>query len=466
MEVLRALIDRRHKRWHSSGNILNRHATSELKICRGGARGASTQPLDYRSANLPLSYRGRAPFSLPNHLSDGVSVLVAWTVTPDHAPEKGRDIAGVRSAVIKAITRKIRSTGHHITHDVCCDKAIGTRAAPIVGGLMLCPNSPEMHTCPYLSPEVTSQVLSELQVKYAIAARIIWSSLPPLPQRYSGCEEPFWTRATELYKSPRAHCVKSLESWAAVSASHEYIGTKGTAPETDRLDRGKARLDTTRLPTKAMRVRFPAGSLLDFRTWEPYRTMLLVGGFSRGFPVSPPLHSSAAAHSPHLDVKSRLNLFTRSLTEPRSALDCFIRPCVYLAVENAEEMHGSVPPQATISNDAIARKGGGGAEELKDLLVSRPVEIRTWRTHPLSGCLPSDAVPSDLRGKLLKPRAASHKCRALLFWKDLVKLILHEAEEYPGSRSEAGLREISKNGPTRLDAQQNEDDADDIFPVE
>ncbi|KAJ8883609.1 hypothetical protein PR048_015453 [Dryococelus australis] len=42
-------------------------------------------------------------------------------------------------------------------------------------------------------------------------------------------------------------------------------------------------------PTKANRVRSP-----DFRKWESCRTMPLVGGFSRGSPVSPPSHSDAA----------------------------------------------------------------------------------------------------------------------------------------------------------------------------
>ncbi|KAJ8894464.1 hypothetical protein PR048_007118 [Dryococelus australis] len=42
-------------------------------------------------------------------------------------------------------------------------------------------------------------------------------------------------------------------------------------------------------PTKANRVQSPAGSLLDFCRWESCRTLLLVGGFSRGSPVSPAL---------------------------------------------------------------------------------------------------------------------------------------------------------------------------------
>ncbi|KAJ8890622.1 hypothetical protein PR048_010131 [Dryococelus australis] len=39
--------------------------------------------------------------------------------------------------------------------------------------------------------------------------------------------------------------------------------------------------------TKANRFQTPAGSLPDFRKWESCRTMPLVGGFSRVFPVSP-----------------------------------------------------------------------------------------------------------------------------------------------------------------------------------
>ncbi|KAJ8888667.1 hypothetical protein PR048_008159 [Dryococelus australis] len=40
-------------------------------------------------------------------------------------------------------------------------------------------------------------------------------------------------------------------------------------------------------PTEANRVRFPAGSLPDFRMQESCRMMPLMGGFSRGSPVSP-----------------------------------------------------------------------------------------------------------------------------------------------------------------------------------
>ncbi|KAJ8872116.1 hypothetical protein PR048_025718 [Dryococelus australis] len=36
----------------------------------------------------------------------------------------------------------------------------------------------------------------------------------------------------------------------------------------------------------------------DYRVWESYQTIPLVGGFSRGSPVSPPFNSSAAPYSP------------------------------------------------------------------------------------------------------------------------------------------------------------------------
>ncbi|KAJ8891643.1 hypothetical protein PR048_004171, partial [Dryococelus australis] len=74
-------------------------------------------------------------------------------------------------------------------------------------------------------------------------------------------------------------------------------------------------------PPKAYRVRFPAGSPPDYRMWESCRTMPLVGGFSRGSPVSPRPCYPALLHtkphftligSQHLDVKSRPNLSTHS----------------------------------------------------------------------------------------------------------------------------------------------------------
>ncbi|KAJ8894645.1 hypothetical protein PR048_007309 [Dryococelus australis] len=57
----------------------------------------------------------------------------------------------------------------------------------------------------------------------------------------------------------------------------------------------------------------------DFRMWESYQAMPLVGGFFRGSPVSPPFNSGAIPYSPHftligsqdLNVKSHPNLSHR-----------------------------------------------------------------------------------------------------------------------------------------------------------
>ncbi|KAJ8865793.1 hypothetical protein PR048_033315 [Dryococelus australis] len=62
-------------------------------------------------------------------------------------------------------------------------------------------------------------------------------------------------------------------------------------------------------PIKAIRVQSPDGSLLDFRKWNSCRTKPLVGGFSRGSPVSPfilaLLHSNLISPSPVIDVIER-----------------------------------------------------------------------------------------------------------------------------------------------------------------
>ncbi|KAJ8865781.1 hypothetical protein PR048_033303 [Dryococelus australis] len=59
-------------------------------------------------------------------------------------------------------------------------------------------------------------------------------------------------------------------------------------------------------PTRANRVQSPAGSLPDFRKWESCWTMSLVGGFSRGSPVSPRSFIPALFHS-HLNHPYRMS---------------------------------------------------------------------------------------------------------------------------------------------------------------
>ncbi|KAJ8888947.1 hypothetical protein PR048_008441 [Dryococelus australis] len=82
------------------------------------------------------------------------------------------------------------------------------------------------------------------------------------------------------------------------------------------------RLSRSPLAT-ANRFQYPAGSP-DFRKWESSRAMQLVGGFSRGFPVFPApsfrrrsvFTSIPLIGSKDLAVKSSPNLFTHSISIP------------------------------------------------------------------------------------------------------------------------------------------------------
>ncbi|KAJ8888890.1 hypothetical protein PR048_008384 [Dryococelus australis] len=92
--------------------------------------------------------------------------------------------------------------------------------------------------------------------------------------------------------------------------THQPVASSGTIPTFESL--GVARLGIEpglpcwkaicSPPTKVSRVRFPAISLPYFRTWESCRTMPLVSEFSRRSPVSPSLHSDAAAYSSHFTL--------------------------------------------------------------------------------------------------------------------------------------------------------------------
>ncbi|KAJ8870458.1 hypothetical protein PR048_029480 [Dryococelus australis] len=93
---------------------------------------------------------------------------------------------------------------------------------------------------------------------------------------------------------------------AAVNSSQIHLRTQ-SGPRTPRERASMSRLSVRVVisaailagrspPIKANRVQSPAGSP-DFRKWESCRTMPLVGGFSRGLPIPPPLHSGAAPQS-------------------------------------------------------------------------------------------------------------------------------------------------------------------------
>ncbi|KAJ8895428.1 hypothetical protein PR048_000760 [Dryococelus australis] len=95
-------------------------------------------------------------------------------------------------------------------------------------------------------------------------------------------------------------------------------------------------------PTKANRAQSPAGSP-DFRKWESCRTMPLVGGFSRRYPVSPTppfrrrskFSSITPIGSQDLAVKSRPNLFTHSLSADQKTRPA-VKPHVDVKPEGAK----------------------------------------------------------------------------------------------------------------------------------
>ncbi|KAJ8880348.1 hypothetical protein PR048_016815 [Dryococelus australis] len=69
----------------------------------------------------------------------------------------------------------------------------------------------------------------------------------------------------------------------------EWKATIGASLLEEEGQRWPERLDRAP-PTKANRVQSPTGSP-EFRMWESCQTMALVGGFSRGSPVSPLFNS-------------------------------------------------------------------------------------------------------------------------------------------------------------------------------
>ncbi|KAJ8881323.1 hypothetical protein PR048_017804 [Dryococelus australis] len=89
-------------------------------------------------------------------------------------------------------------------------------------------------------------------------------------------------------------------------------------------------------PTKANRVQSSAGTLLDFRKRESFRTMPFVGGFSQRSQVPPGLHSAAAPLSPHFTLIGSQDLDIKSSSTFSTQLH-FICQCHYEIREPAQQ---------------------------------------------------------------------------------------------------------------------------------
>ncbi|KAJ8866049.1 hypothetical protein PR048_033573 [Dryococelus australis] len=124
-------------------------------------------------------------------------------------------------------------------------------------------------------------------------------------------------------------------------------------------------------PTYAKRVRFPADSLLDFRTWKSCRTIPLVElfdspvrGVSRGSPPPPPCIPGAAPYSPHfaltgsqdLDVEGRPNLFT---PETLITLYSYLLSCsmVLLFKGHKDDSQLHIPKKESFSHNVESSAG-------------------------------------------------------------------------------------------------------------
>ncbi|KAJ8866797.1 hypothetical protein PR048_032658 [Dryococelus australis] len=146
---------------------------------------------------------------------------------------------------------------------------------------------------------------------------------PPTPRRF--IPELLHTHLSSQSSALQGLAVKSRPNLFTLSLRHEpssqltnYFVFKGAAVA-ERLARSP--------PAKANRVQYPAGSP-DFRKWESWRTMPLVGGFSRGSPAPPPLHSGAAPYplqSPSSALKTSLLRAAQVSSLTRSL--CFQRCC-------------------------------------------------------------------------------------------------------------------------------------------
>ncbi|KAJ8891405.1 hypothetical protein PR048_010921 [Dryococelus australis] len=128
------------------------------------------------------------------------------------------------------------------------------------------------------------------------------------------------------------YMLRSVSYWPSCQLARDHqavIGEQHSAMSlaSVRLGRGGV-VDRLLASTKAIRVRFPAGSLLDFRKWEPRRTMPLVGGFSRGSPVSLTPSHRTLLHSLPAPPSSALNTSLLRAAQTLHTRGNTVFPCV------------------------------------------------------------------------------------------------------------------------------------------
>ncbi|KAJ8883860.1 hypothetical protein PR048_015715 [Dryococelus australis] len=135
-------------------------------------------------------------------------------------------------------------------------------------------------------------------------------------------------------------------------------------------------------PTKASRVQSPAGSP-DFCKWDSCRTMLLVGVFSQGSPVSPApsfrRHSIFTSH-PHL--LSRLRISSLHFISLHFA--SFFSTVAMTMASQASHMSAQPPPLVRVTG--APSLGCLGVHWLASLGEGLPLRAE-WRKHSFSGVM-------------------------------------------------------------------------------
>ncbi|KAJ8865990.1 hypothetical protein PR048_033514 [Dryococelus australis] len=217
-------------------------------------------------------------------------------------------------------------------------------------------------------------------------------------------------------------------------------------------------------PAKANRVQSPAGSP-DFRKWESCRTMPLVcGAFSGIFRFPRSFIPGAAPYSlqsPSSALETsllRAGQISSHRTGVLAVADVLMRATRTSAVLSLAANDNAHLVKASISSDVQGRplpSRGPYSGDVASVFTARPaVCVRCDVRRALRNVMRESHIPSMLATpseKLflckISLQLSAHECGALSLWcesPDLVKLRLQEAEEYPGSRTIAGLHKRLK----------------------
>ncbi|KAJ8869374.1 hypothetical protein PR048_030950 [Dryococelus australis] len=185
-------------------------------------------------------------------------------------------------------------------------------------------------------PLGTKQALSSLVTKQK---KLLVCSQPHRREDVAPDAAPSCTNAVSVITSSLRRRVNISQSQVA-AVNHAQPSGDGTVSGSALGERVEGRSPLT----WNNRIRLPLGSLPDFRTWESCLRTPHVGGFSRGSPVPPPIHSGIDPSSPRFtligsqdfDVRGNNSCCSSTLSRKRTpSLPPTLPP--YLIPTTAEE---------------------------------------------------------------------------------------------------------------------------------